>query len=350
MNLTFAYPWVLALLILVPLLAAVCFVPAIKRRFTGTFQFSRAADLSEVRSGWKRYLEPVPDVLFLVALTLLIVALARPQAIEADEAEVEGIDIYLALDMSGSMRAIDEDKATVEEKVRSGGELEDRFGAAVRVFEEFVESRKYDRLGMVVFAKDAFLQFPLTLDYNTILEMLDRLELGDIDPGGTAIGNALGRAVAGLEESEAESKVVILITDGDRRGGNVSPRKAARIASEMGIKVYPILVGRDGQTLVPVESRGLRGKSTRYREMEFPIDPELLDEIAEETGGESYRATDADDLRQRLHSILDDFERTRLEDASDVDKKELFRGFAVWGAVLLTLQLVLRFAVIRKFP
>lgn len=351
MSLEFAYPWVLALLAIVPLLAAVFFVPRVKRKQTGTFIFSRVSMLKKQSRGWKRYLEPLPDVMVLVAVTLMIFALARPQGVEAEEVEVEGIDIYLALDMSGSMRAIDEDKASLKAAMANNEQPPSRFEAAVDVLEDFVSSREYDRIGMVVFAKNAFLQFPLTLDYNTILGMLDRLQLGDIDEGGTAIGNAIGRAVAGLKDSEAETKILILITDGDRRGGNISPMQAAQIAQDLGVKVFPILVGKDGPTLVPVQVRSFFGQTgTRYREMEFPINPELLEKIAQKTDGEFYRATDAKGLEERIHTILDKFERTRIEDASNVDKEELFRPLVIWAVILVAAQMMLRSTLLRKFP
>ncbi|CAN0491842.1 unnamed protein product, partial [Laminaria digitata] len=257
---TFAYPWVLAGLGLLPLLAIWRFWPSIRRRHVGTFLFSQFSLLARNARTWRTVLLPLPDVLLLVALGLGIVALARPQAIMAEEVDVEGIDIYLALDMSGSMRAIDEDIRTLRQLASKGRAPQNRFEYATNTLKDFVKSRAYDRIGMVVFAQDAYLQFPLTLDYNTILGMLDRLQLGDIDESGTAIGNALGRAIAGLKDSDAKTRIVILITDGDRRGGNISPRQAAKIAADTGIKIFPILVGRDGASLVPASRNPFTGR------------------------------------------------------------------------------------------
>lgn len=350
MNLTFAYPWVLALLVLLAPLGAYLFLPRFRRRNVGTFIFSRVATLKGQHRGMKRYFEPLPDVLMLVALALVIVALARPQAVEAEEIEVEGIDIYLALDMSGSMRAIDMSKDEARQALARKEDLPNRFESAVKVLENFVRSRKYDRIGMVVFAKNAFLQFPLTLDYNTILGMLDRLKLRDIDPGGTAIGNAIGRAVAGLKDSEAKTKILILITDGDRRGGNISPMQAANIAKDLGVKVFPILVGRNGPTLVPQKVHSFFGDRMQYSQMEFPVNPKLLQDIADKTGGKFYRASDAEGLEKSIHKILDHFERSRIQDASNVDKREMFRPLAVWAVVLVGLQMLLRYTLLRKFP
>lgn len=347
---TFAYPAVLLLLLLVPLMAYYRFAPSIRRKTRGTFLFPKLDILEQQGKTWRVRLMPVPDLLCMVAFALMVVALARPQSMKAQEVDVEGIDIYLALDMSGSMQAIDMDRNEVSQLLRVGKQPVNRFDAAVDTLKQFIKSRKHDRLGMVVFAKDAYLQFPLTLDYNTILSMLSRLRLGDINQNGTAIGNALGRAVAGLMDSEAKTKIVILITDGDRRGGNISPQRAAETAKKLGIKIFPILVGKDGPTLVPVGGRGFFGNRTQYQNRQFPINPKLLQDIAKTTDGEYYRATDAKELKEDLHLILDKFERSRLQDATNVDYQELYQTYAMWGVLLLMLQFVLRFGLLRRFP
>lgn len=351
MNFEFAYPWALASLVLVPMIAALMFWPRLRWGRRGTFRFSKAADFRGHKKGWRLMLAPLPDVLTLAAIALCLIALARPQSVEPERLSVEGIDIYLALDMSGSMEAIDRSRAELRDALRRQIEPKNRFVSAVDVLQDFVDSRRYDRIGMVVFARDAFLQFPLTLDYNTILEMLERLQIGDIDPQGTAIGNALGRASAGLKDSDTETKIIILITDGDRRGGNISPMQAAQIARDLGIKVFPILVGRDGPTLVPVTNIGLFGRSQReYRQTKFPVNPKLLEDIASETGGEFYRASDAEGLEDRLHAILDRFERSEIEDASNVDRTDHFQPLVFAAIFLLAAQALLRHLFIRTFP
>ena len=349
MSTEFAYPWVLLGLLLVPALAVYLYLPRLRRARRGTFVFPGASILAGNKRGWRRYLEPVPDGLKLLAFALIVVALARPQAVSPEEVEVEGIDIYLVLDMSGSMLAIDLEPAELRALQRRGEQPLNRFDSAIETLKGFVESRTYDRLGMVVFARDAYLQFPLTLDRSTILTMLDRLRLGDIDWGGTAIGNAVGRAVAGLKESEAETKILILITDGDRRGGNISPKQAAAMAEKLGIRIYPILVGKEGTTLVPA-GRDLFSGRTSYQRMEFPVNPELLQEMAATTGGRYYRAADGEGLRQDLHEILDEFERSRITDASNVDRRELFGSFVVAALLLLALQFALQYTLLRTFP
>lgn len=349
MNWEFAHPWVLTGLLALPFLAAWLFAPSLKKKRTGTFRFSGVSILAEGKRGWRRYLAPLPDLLGLVALALVIVALARPQSVEPAQVEIEGIEIYLALDMSGSMRAIDLSQGELRQLQSRGKEPLNRFEYAVETLKDFVMSREFDRIGMVVFAKNAFLQFPLTLDRRTIVSMLDRLELGDVDEGGTAIGNAIGRAVAGLKESDAKTKIAILITDGDRRGGNISPRQATDIAKELGIRIYPILVGKEGTTLIPAGRDPFSGRSV-YRETEFPVNPELLEEIARETGGKYYRATDAEGLRGDLQDILDEFERSRIKDTTSVDPDELFRPFVIWALLLLAAAFTLRHTILKKFP
>ncbi len=352
MELTFAHPWLLVGLVAVPILAILRFLPSLRRRRRGTFVLSTAGVLQSNGRGLRHYLRPLADVVVLVAICLLIIALARPQTMAGEQLEVEGIDIFLALDMSGSMRAVDLSEEELEQKLRANEQPTNRFDEAVATLEDFIETREHDRIGMAVFAKEAFLQFPLTLDYRTILNMLDRLELGDIEPGGTVIGNALGRAVAGLEESTAETKIVILITDGDRRGGNISPADAAQLAKDHGIKVFPILVGKEGPTMVPVKVRSVfgGGNRTKFRRQEFPVDPELLGSIAETTGGEFYRAADGEKLKSRLHAILDKFERTKLTDTSRVDRTERFVPFVLWAIGLIVLQFIARYTVLRTFP
>ena len=348
-ELTFAYPWVLWGLVALPLLAAWRLVPRWRGRRTGTFLFSRASILVDQRPTWRTICAPLPDLLVIAALALGLIALARPQKAIAQEVDVDGIDIYLALDMSGSMRAIDMSMGEIRALARRGQEPPNRFEGAISTLKRFVSSRAHDRIGMIVFARADYLQFPLTLDYNTILSMLDRLKLGDIDEGGTAIGNAIGRAIKGMMESEAETRIVILITDGDRRGGNISPRRAAEWAAEREIKVFPILMGREGAALIPAGKNLLSGHTT-YREREFPVNPALLQEIADKTGGEFFKATDAEGLEQRLHEILDRFERTRVQDTSHVDYQERYHPWLVWAIAMMAAQFALRHTLLRKFP
>lgn len=345
----FAYPWVLFFLVLIPVIAYLRFAPRLRQAQQATFIFSGASAFKGQPRGLRHRLTPILDGLLLAALCLVIIAMARPQSSQFEEASVDGIDIFVALDMSGSMRAIDIDEAEVLRLERQGQSPKTRFEEAVATLIEFIESREHDRIGIVLFAEDAFLQFPLTLDHQMVLNSLEHLRLGDIEEAGTAIGNAVGRSVAGLAHSEAETKIVILITDGDRRGGNISPMQAAGMAKELGIRVYPILVGREGQALVSVGRDRFTGRAS-YRRVEFPIDPKLLEEIANVTEGRYFRAYDAVSMRDDLHAILDEYDRTRIEDVKNVQYKELYRPLVLWALVLLLLQFVLRHSLFRSFP
>jgi len=343
----FDYPWMLSLLVVLPFLGWLMFGRRGQRQ--GPMLFSRASLFRRVPTGLKAWLVPVLDGLLLVVVALLVVASTRPSIKTVESAEVEGIDIYIVLDLSGSMQAVDVTDQELRELQARNQEPKNRFEIAREVLSGFVKSRHVDRIGMVVFARDAFLQFPLTLDYNTILTQLDSLTLGDIDGSGTAIGNALGRAVAGLQSSDARTRLVILITDGDRRGGNISPMQAAEFAEELGVKIFPILVGTEGRTRVPVGKNVFTGKLS-YRNQEYPVNPALLQEIADKTGGRFYRATDKEALERNLHDILDGFERSRIEDASNVRRDELAGVFIGLAIALLVLVQVTRYAFVRPFP
>jgi Ca-activated chloride channel family protein len=348
-TMIFAYPAAFALLLFVPLLLALRFAPKLHSKREATFLFSRTQAIASHAQTWRTRLLPLPDVLLIAAFICVTIALARPQTIIAEEVEVEGIDIFLALDLSGSMLAIDLTLQEIRQRERAGKKVNNRFEDAINTLKEFVATRRFDRIGMVVFAKDAYLQFPLTLDYGTILNMLDQLRMGDIDKGGTAIGNAIGRSISGLKDSQATTRIIILITDGDRRGGQLSPKQAAEMAKKLGIRVFPILVGKSERTLVPVGRDFLSG-NVSYQEMEFPIDPELLKEIAQITDGTYFRAQDAEQLKQGLHEILDEFERSRIQDATNVEHQERFHPFLFAAILLMATQLVLRHALLRKFP
>lgn len=350
MNQTqFAYPMVLLLLLLLPIGFTVRFWPRFNKKRQGSFLFSRFDIAAAQGSTWRTRLQPLPDFMLVSAMALVIIAIARPQSVSQEEVEIEGIDIYLALDMSGSMRGVDMTREELTSVLRSGRTPTNRFEYAKQTLKDFVKTRKYDRMGMVVFAKDAYLQFPLTLDYTTILNMLDRLSLGDIDGAGTAIGNALGRAIAGLKESKNKTRLIILITDGDRRGGNISPKQAAQLAKDANIKFFPILVGKEGASFEPAQ-RNVLTQRIQYVERELPVNPTLLKEIAKTTQGSFYRASNRKGLRERLHKILDQFERSRVRDTTSVERDDLFHRWLFWAIALVLCQFALRHTLLRQFP
>ena len=349
MNVEFAYPWVFLLLLLVPVLAVWLLLPRLRRDRTPTFVFSAAHRLAGGRGGPRILLHSVIDILFVAGLAFIIIAMARPQIVEYESTEVEGIDIFVAFDMSGSMRAIDLGEAEVRAMENRNERPRNRFEEAKLTLSDFIGSRPNDRIGIVLFAEEAFLQFPLTLDHGLLMDQVDQLELGDIDANGTAIGNAVGRSLAGLTHSEADSKLLILITDGDRRGGNISPMQAAEMAKEMGVAIYPILVGREGEALVSAGTHPFTGQ-TSYRRVEFPIDPDLLQRMAELTNGQYFRALDAVSMRDDLHEILDRYDRTQLEDQGRSQTQEHYHLFVLIALFLIGIHFLARHTLCRSFP
>lgn len=301
-----------------------------------TLVIPSVAPLTQLPRGIRSYFSWLPPVLGALGLVFLVVALARPQErkAQARDVAVEGIDIVVSFDLSTSMRAVD-------------FKPKDRFHVAKEVLKEFVASRPMDRLGLVVFAADAFTQCPLTLDHAVLLNIIDSLRLGVIEDG-TAIGNGIATAVNRLRESDAKSRVVILVTDGDNNAGNISPMEAAEMARSLGIKVFTILVGKGGLTPYPRED--VFGR-TRYVQLDIPVNPELLDDIAKHTGGQYYQATDRESLSKSLQNILDSLEKTRIFEAGAFAQHEELFFWWLWpGLALALLDLLLSATVLRRFP
>jgi Ca-activated chloride channel family protein len=276
-------------------------------------------------------------VLQATALAAAVVALARPQARDAQikDLSVEGIDIVVALDLSTSMEAGD---------FRPNNCLH----VAKEVLAGFISSRANDRIGLVVFSGAAYTQAPLTLDYGVLKEVLRQLKTRVLEDG-TAIGDALAVSLNRLRESEARSRVVVLITDGDNNAGKISPRDAAAMAKTLSIPIYTILVGKGGKVPFPA-GQDLFG-NTAWREMEIPINPQLLEEISATTGGEYYRATDRKELEEGLRKVLDSLERSKLVDGGTVQNvRELFQPLLLAAFVLFALELWLRATVLRVLP
>jgi Ca-activated chloride channel family protein len=328
----FAHPGALALLpIAVALVAWTGFRRAGDRQ--AALVYSRAAEVAARPRGIVARLRDLPAVLRLLAVTLVVVALARPQTSRpVGDIELEGIDIVLALDVSGSMEETDL--------------LPNRLSAAKMVIERFVRRRPSDRIGMVVFGRDAYTHVPLTLDHGTFLRMLAELQVGIIDGHGTAIGNGIGVALNRLRHSDAKSKVVILLTDGDNNAGNISPVQAAKYAQTLGVKIYTILAG-DNEPSTGADSTDPRvAAGQRQRQ---PVNPKLLEEIASMTGGAPYLATDTQALVRNFQSILEDLEKSRLHDRG-VMYGELFPRFLFPAFAALVLELALRLTRWRRLP
>lgn len=276
----------------------------------------------------------LPAALRVVAIVLVGVAMARPQRIDApDEIELSGIDIVLTLDLSGSMAAADLQPTRLE--------------AAKEVVSEFIRRRRTDRIGVVVFAREAYTVVPPTLDYTVLQRMVESLSLQLIDGNGTAIGDGLGTALNRLRRSDARSKVVVLLTDGANNAGHVDPREAAQLASALRVKVYTILVGASDEAPVQ-QGTDLAGRPV-YRTQPFPMDPALLEEISHTTGAEFFRAVDRAGLEQSFHRILDQLERSKIADAG-VRYGELYAPLAIAALLALALEAVLSATRLRRFP
>jgi Ca-activated chloride channel family protein len=324
----FAHPGALAL---VPIAVALVLWAGLRRGpgRRGVFAYSRAGELRTVHRGFVSRLADLPLVLRMAAVVLVGVALARPQTTRvADDVEIEGIDIVIALDVSGSMEETDLQP--------------NRLDAAKLVIEDFVRRRPSDRIGLVVFGREAYTHVPLTLDHGTFLRMLAELRLGIVDGHGTAIGNGIGVALNRLRHSDARSKVIIVLTDGENNAGNIAPEQAAKFAQAMKVKVYTILAGNNDPEAAA--QAGVPGMPQRH-----PVNPKLLEEIASMTGGTPYLATDTRALKERFQKILEDLEKSRLHDRG-VLYGEMYRRFLVVGFALLVLETALRLTRLRRLP
>lgn len=333
-EIVFHNPKVLWLLLAIPLLIA---WSIFERRKRAVFRFSAFNGFSSQRRGWRAYLTEGLPILRIAAVALAVVALARPQERDekARDLSVEGIDIVLALDLSTSMEAGD-------------FRPHNRIYVAKEVLTEFLDSRTNDRIGLVVFAGVAYTQSPLTLDYAVLKELVKQLRTRVLEDG-TAIGDALAISLNRLRDSDAKSRVVVLITDGDNNAGRISPLDAAAMAKAFKIPVFTILVGKGGRVPFPA-GQDLFG-NTAWREMDIPVNPGLLQEISKMTGGEYYRATDRNELKNGLQKVLNAMERSKiLEGGAMTNYRERFQEFLVWAFALAALELLLRATFLRIFP
>jgi Ca-activated chloride channel family protein len=316
MGLEFASPWVLVLLVPVALLP-------LQGQLTGINRLA-VPRLSAMQQRWtlRLLLAPLPRILQVLGLVLLVIALARPQVVRKDVwVESDGLDIILAVDTSGSMRADDFSMGLVPVN---------RLQVAKGVMAEFVKERPNDRIGVVVFGEEAFTQVPLTLDHDTLSDMLETVEIGVAGATGTAVGTAIAVSAKRLKDLEAKSKIVILLTDGRSNAGRIGPIEAAQAAAALGIKVYTIGVGAQ-------------------RGMGDGIDEEGLGRIAEITGARYFRATDTATL-QRVYDTINELEPSPAEVIQLVDRQEHFRDFLIPALGLLVLQSLLSATFLRRAP
>lgn len=297
------------------------------------FNHGFAAGVQKMRQSLSVKAIPLLKVLRFIALSLLIITLARPQLSQSREhSSAQGIDILLVLDISESMRA--EDFAGAN-----------RIQTAKSVINEFLTHRENDRIGVVIFAGESFTLCPLTLDYQVLAELLSDVEIGQLADG-TAIGDALATATQRLRPSTSKAKIVILLTDGENNAGSIAPETAAALAAADGIKVYTIGMGKEGGARIPYADTTL-GK--RYREVLTYLDEGTLKQIANATGGNYFRATDTQSLQQ-IYTEIDRFEKTKFEVINTIDRKELVGYFLIPAVLLLGIEILLSNTVLRKIP
>jgi Ca-activated chloride channel family protein len=330
--LRFQRPWFALVLLPIP---AVLFVRGYRdRKKAARLLVSRGRDLAALGTSKRVRVRPLLAAARVVALVLLGLGMMGPQSIHArNRSELEGIDIVLTLDLSLSMQASDI--------------APNRFEATKYVVDEFISKRPNDRMGAVVFGRDAYTLLPLTTDKDMLRGAIADLQLGVVEGRGTAIGNAVGVALNRLRGSEAKSKVMILLTDGDSNSGNVAPDEASEFAQHMGVKLYTILMGRSEdarvQSGVDLFGRPLFGHGS------FPVNPELLERMAKRTGGEAFLVTDRKGLENSFHTILDRLEKSEIEDAGAV-YGELFPAFVGPAVLLLLLEALLSTTWLRRWP
>jgi Ca-activated chloride channel family protein len=328
-GLDFANPEFFWLFLLIPIIIAYLWM---QRKKIPSQTVSSTSGLSGISPGWRIWLKRIMPGFRIIALGFLIIALARPQKTENNEKiSTEGIDIILAMDVSTSMLARDFSP--------------DRLGASKKVASDFIKSRPNDRIGLVVFGGESFTQCPLTSDHNVLQNILKDVQSGLIADG-TAIGMGLATSVDRLKESKSKSKVVILLTDGENNRGFIDPLTAAEIAQTFGIRVYTIGVGTMGRAPYPFKTRT---GQTIMQDVEVKIDEALLKEIAEMTGVKYFRATNEKSLRE-IYGELDKLEKTKINVATSQKKHEHFHPYAAMALLLISLETLLRFTLLRTWP
>lgn len=284
------------------------------------------------RTGRQRYRFVLP-LLRVLAVALLFVAFARPRSgTEYVEVTSEGVDIILAADVSSSMQAED-------------FKPHNRLHVAKEEMKKFVERRQNDRIGLVVFARYSFTQCPLTTDYGVLLNFIDQIDFGMVEDG-TAIGMALASSINRLRDSDAETRIIILLTDGDNNAGEIDPLTAANLAATFGIKIYTIGAGKPGNAMYPYQDP-VFGK--RYVYQPTRIDEQSLKQIAQRTDGQYFRARSGEELEQ-IYAEIDRMEKTEIKTASHIQYKELFGPFTYAALILLALELLLTHTYFRKLP
>ena len=296
-----------------------------------SLQISASQGFDKASVSYKVYLRHLPFVFRIICLIFLIIALARPQSTDNwQNSTTEGIDIIMSIDISTSMLAEDLKPNRLE--------------AAKDVAKSFIAGRPNDNIGLVIFAREGFTQCPLTTDHATLLNLLKDIKCGLIEDG-TAIGHGLAIAVGRLKDSQAKSKVVILLTDGSNNAGEIAPSTAAEIAKNYGVRVYTVAVGTKGTAPYPFQVAG----RTVYQNIPVEIDEETLIQIAQITGGKYFRATNNKTLKS-IYEEIDQMEKTKISVQEYSKKQEEFLPFAMLALLFLFLELLLRYTLLRNIP
>ncbi len=326
-------PMLLFIIGLLIIVAMVVFQIKKKNKKTSTIIYSDLKIMKRAGRTQKQKLRGILPILRMIAVAFLFVAFARPRSgTEHREITSEGIDIMMLLDVSSSMQAED-------------FKPNNRLFVAKEEIKNFISKRMNDRIGLVVFARNAFTQCPLTTDYGVLLGFVDQVNFNQIADG-TAIGMALATATNRLRESDAESKIIVLLTDGDNNAGEIDPITAANLASAFDIKIYTIGVGKSGNAMFPYKDP-IFGK--RYVYQPTKIDEKSLKEIADRTGGAYYRAKSENDL-SKIYEIIDALEKTEVKISEHIEYKELFQQFSFAGIFFLLLEILLSYTYLRKLP
>ena len=296
-----------------------------------SFKLASTLAFKGMKPDFRIYMRHLPFALRLISLALIIIVIARPQSVSNwEETESQGIDIVMALDVSGSMLSQDLQP--------------DRLQAAKKVASEFITDRKNDNIGLVIFAGESFTQCPLTTDHKVLLNLMNEINFGMIEDG-TAIGLGLATSVNRLKESVSDSRVVILLTDGTNNSGQIAPLTAADLARSYGIRVYTVGVGTKGMAPTPVNTP----YGIRMQNMPVDIDEKTLTEIAAMTGGQYFRAQDTEGLRQ-VYEEIDEMEKYLVSVQNVTRRQELFLPFALFALGLILVELLLRRTWLRSIP
>ena len=327
----FEDPWLLLFFLMVPFLTI-----RGKGKQQATISYSSIDTLQAIRSARVEILSILPLVLRMIAISLLVLSLARPQeGYKSTEILSVGVDIMLALDTSGSMQALD----FIKDEKR-----DTRLAMVKDVVSQFIDNRPNDRMGMVVFGSEAYTQCPLTLDQGILKSFLSKLDIG-MAGDSTAIGSAIGIAVKRLKDLESKSKVIILLTDGQNNAGSLPPLQAAQTAKAFGIKIHTIAVGTHGKAPFLVNS--IFGQ--RYVYQQVDIDEDTLKKISDLTGGQYFRATNLESLKA-IYKQIDEMEKSEVKVIDHSEYTELFHYFLIPGILLLLLEIALSNTVLRRIP